>query len=189
MFKKTVFVCPNRSYENKVPKGVSKIKMLISEAPPPSRFHLPTLFWAQIIGIKIRYYTAHTVKMNLIVTGEFRLQMLIFTDADSCRQLYGSKCLWICLTAASLWVKVAWLPCCIHAYTVYTSIGGKGRWCTRCDLQDHCTQARKSAGKRSTLDLKPVRKDTWSPKQEQSVAPQTGPWFKKKKLHGSYRCW
>ena len=33
--------------------------------------------------------------------------------------------------------------------------------------------------------MKPVRKDTQSPKQEQSVAPQTGPWsnknFKKKK--------
>ena len=46
-------------------------------------------------------------------------------------------------------------------------------------------QARKSAGERSTLDLKPVRKDTQSPKQEQSVAPQTGPLsdknFKKKK--------
>ena len=46
-------------------------------------------------------------------------------------------------------------------------------------------QARKSAGKISTLDLKPMRKDTRSPKQEQSVAPQNGPWsrqkFKKKK--------
>ena len=46
-------------------------------------------------------------------------------------------------------------------------------------------QARKSAGKISTLDLKPMRKDTRSPKQEQSVAPQMdlGPdkKFKKKK--------
>ena len=47
-------------------------------------------------------------------------------------------------------------------------------------------QARKSTGERSTLDLKPMRKDTQSPKQEQSVALQTGPWsnknfFKKKK--------
>ena len=46
-------------------------------------------------------------------------------------------------------------------------------------------QARKSAGEISTLDLKPMRKDTQSPKQEQSVAPQNGPWskqkFKKKK--------
>ena len=46
-------------------------------------------------------------------------------------------------------------------------------------------QARKSAGKISTLDLKPMRKDTRSPKQEQSVAPQNGPWstpkFQKKK--------
>ena len=54
------------------------------------------------------------------------------------------------------------------------------------DLQDHSMQARKSAGKISTLDLKPMRKDTRSPKQEQSVAPQNGPWsrqklFKKKK--------
>ena len=48
-----------------------------------------------------------------------------------------------------------------------------------CDLWDHCTQARKSAGERSTLDLKPVRKDTRSPKQEQSVASQTGPWSNK----------
>ena len=76
-------------------------------------------------------------------------------------------------------------PCCIHAYTVYTPIGGKGRCHTRHDLQDHSMQARKSAGKISTLDLKPMRKDTRSPKQEQSVAPQNGPWsrqkFKKKK--------
>ena len=64
------------------------------------------------------------------------------------------------------------LPCRIHAYTVYTPIGGKGRCHTRCDLQDHSTQARKSAGEISTLDLKPMRKDTQSPKQEQSVAPQ-----------------
>ena len=35
-------------------------------------------------------------------------------------------------------------------------------------------QARKSADERSTPDLKLVRKDTQSPKQEQSVAPQTG---------------
>ena len=70
-------------------------------------------------------------------------------------------------------------PCCIHAYTVYTPIGGKGRCRTRHDLRDHRTQARKSAGERSTPDLKPVRKDTRSPKQEQSVAPQTGPWSNK----------
>ena len=56
--------------------------------------------------------------------------------------------------------------CRIHAYTVYTPIGGKGRCCTRRDLRDHHTQARKSAGERSTPDLKPVRKDTQSPKQE-----------------------
>ena len=41
-------------------------------------------------------------------------------------------------------------------------------------------QARKSAGKISTLDLKPMRKDTRSPKQEQSVAPQNGPWSRQK---------
>ena len=51
-------------------------------------------------------------------------------------------------------------PCHIHAYTVYTPIGGKGRCRTRRDLQDHSMQARKSAGKISTLDLKPMRKDT-----------------------------
>ena len=78
------------------------------------------------------------------------------------------------------------LKCHIHAYTVYTPIGGKGRCRTRRDLQDHSMQVRKSAGKISTLDLKPMRKDTRSPKQEQSVAPQNGPWsrqkfFKKKK--------
>ena len=71
-------------------------------------------------------------------------------------------------------------PCRIHAYTVYTPIGGKGRCCTRRDLQDHSMQARKSADKISTLDLKPMRKDTQSPKQEQSVAPQNGPWSRKK---------
>ena len=89
------------------------------------------------------------------------------------------QCLWIRLTAASMWVKVTRLPCHIHAYTVYTSIGGKGRCHTRRDLKDHRTQARKSAGERSTPDLKPVRKDTRSPKQEQSVAPQTWPWSNK----------
>ena len=71
-------------------------------------------------------------------------------------------------------------PCRIHAYTVYTPIGGKGRCHTSCDLQDHSTQARKSAGEISTLDLKPMRKDTQSPKQEQSVAPQNGPWSRQK---------
>ena len=74
----------------------------------------------------------------------------------------------------------------IHAYTVYTPIGGKGRCCTSCDLQNHNMQARKSAGKISTLDLKPMRKDTQSPKQEQSVAPQNEPWSKQnflKKQH------
>ena len=71
-------------------------------------------------------------------------------------------------------------PCCIHTYTVYTPIGGKGRCRTRRDLQDHSMQARKSAGKISTLDLKPMRKDTRSPKQEQSVAPQNGPWSRQK---------
>ena len=93
------------------------------------------------------------------------------------------------LTATSMWVKVARLPCHIHAYTVYTSIGGKGRCHTGCDLQDHCTQARKSAGERSTLDLKPMRKDTQSPKQEQSVAAQDGPWSNKfflKKIYYEY---
>ena len=59
-------------------------------------------------------------------------------------------------------------------YAVYTPIGGKGRCGTSCDLQDHSTQARKSAGERSTLAFKPMRKDTRSPKQEQSVAPQNG---------------
>ena len=71
-------------------------------------------------------------------------------------------------------------PCCIHAYTVYTPIGGKGRCRTRRDLQDHSMQARKSAAKISTLDLKPMRKDTRSPKQEQSVAAQNGPWSRQK---------
>ena len=71
--------------------------------------------------------------------------------------------------------------CPIHAYTVYTSISGKGRCHTTCDLWDHHMQARKSAGKRSTPDLKPVRKDTQSPNQEQSVTPQTWPWSNKKK--------
>ena len=72
-------------------------------------------------------------------------------------------------------------PCHIQAYTVYTPIGGKGRCCTSSDLQDHSSQARKSAGEIFTLDLKPMRKDTRSPKQEQSVAPQNGPWSNKKR--------
>ena len=83
------------------------------------------------------------------------------------------------------------LPCRIDAYTVYTTIGGKGRCHTRRDLQDHSMQARKSAHKISTLDLKPMRKDTRSLKQEQSVAPQNGPWsrqknFKKEKKKTSH---
>ena len=41
-----------------------------------------------------------------------------------------------------------------------------------------CKSARKSADEISTLDLKPMRKDTQSPKQEQSVAPKNGPSFK-----------
>ena len=41
-------------------------------------------------------------------------------------------------------------------------------------------QTRKSASEISTLDLKPMRKDTRSPKQEQSVAPQNGPWSRQK---------
>ena len=75
-----------------------------------------------------------------------------------------------------------WPPCCIHTYTVYTPIGGKGRCRTSCDLQDHSTQARKSASEISTLALKPMRKDTRSPKQEQSVAPQNGPRSRQKIL-------
>ena len=71
--------------------------------------------------------------------------------------------------STSTWVKVVRLPCCIHVYTVYTSVGG------RRDLRDHRTQARKSAGKRFTLDFEPMRKDTRSLKQDQSVAPQNGP--------------
>ena len=63
------------------------------------------------------------------------------------------QCSSIHLTA-SMWVKVAQLPCHIHAYTVYTSIG------------DRRMKARK----------KPMRKDTRSPKQKQSVASQNGPW-------------
>ena len=34
-------------------------------------------------------------------------------------------------------------PCCIHTYTVYTPIGGKGRCRTSCDLQDHRTASKK----------------------------------------------
>ena len=48
----------------------------------------------------------------------------------------------------------------LHAYTVYTSIGGKGRCHTSYDLRDYCTQARKNADERSTLHLKPMRKNT-----------------------------
>ena len=69
-------------------------------------------------------------------------------------------------------------PCHIHTYTVYTPIGGKGRCCIRHNVQDHHKQERVQA--RSTLDLKPMRKDTQSPKQEQSVAPRNGPWSSKK---------
>ena len=47
-------------------------------------------------------------------------------------------------------------PCRIHAYTVYTSIGGKGR----CHTKEGSTQA-----KESTLALKPRANVTRSPKQ------------------------
>ena len=46
----------------------------------------------------------------------------------------------------------------IIPYTMYTSIVRKGRCRTRRDLRDHRMQARKSAGERSTLDVKPMRK-------------------------------
>ena len=65
------------------------------------------------------------------------------------------QCLWICLMATSMWVKLARLP-------LYSS--GKGRCCTKCDLWDHHMQAKKCAGERSTLDFKPMRKETQSPK-------------------------
>ena len=71
-------------------------------------------------------------------------------------------------------VRGAWPAMPYTLYTVYTPIGGKGRCHTSCDLQYHSMQARKSAGERSTLALKPMRKDTRSPKREQSVAPQNG---------------
>ena len=69
----------------------------------------------------------------------------------------------------------------IHCMTYTCLYSVHLHWChTRCDLMDHCMQARKSAGKRPTLDLKPMRKDTQSPKQEQSVTLQNGPWSNKK---------
>ena len=83
------------------------------------------------------------------------------------------------LKATSMCIKMAQLPCCVHTYIVYSSNGGNGRCCTRCDLWDHSSQARKSADEGSTLDLKPIRKDTRSPK---SVAPQNGPWSNKKSI-------
>ena len=57
-------------------------------------------------------------------------------------------------------VRGAWPAMPYTLYTVYTPIGGIGRCRTSCDLQDHSKQARKSAGKRSTLALKAMRKDT-----------------------------
>ena len=103
---------------------------------------------------------------------------------------YDNQCKWAFMlhTGTATW-KIGWGEgvgvgpwAMTISYTVYTSIGGKGRCHTRRDLRDHCAQARKSAGERSTPDLKPVRKDTRSPKQEQSVAPQNGPWSNKKIL-------
>ena len=44
----------------------------------------------------------------------------------------------------------------VHAYTVYTPIGGKGRCSTRRDPWVHRTQASKCAGERTTLALKPM---------------------------------
>ena len=90
---------------------------------------------------------------------------------------HAPLCWWF--KSQSMWEKPG-QPCHIHAYTVYTPIGGKGRCHTSCDLQDHNMQARKHADEISTLDFKLMRKDTRSPKQEQSVAPQNGPWSKQK---------
>ena len=59
---------------------------------------------------------------------------------------------------AAYWIKKAQLPCRLHAYTVYTSVCGKGRCQTRCDLCDHDTQTRKNVGERSIPDLKPMRR-------------------------------
>ena len=114
-------------------------------------------------------------KWMLVVTKLFNMAVNDFDAKESARYsrvltvteliLSGTQC---------MWVKVALLPCHMHAYIVNTSNGGKGRCHTRGDLWDHYTQARESAGERFTLNLKPMRKDTPSPKQEQSVAPQNG---------------
>ena len=42
---------------------------------------------------------------------------------------------------------------------------------------------------RSTLDLKAMRKNTQSPKQEQSVALQNGPWSNKKNFKKEEKKW
>ena len=52
--------------------------------------------------------------------------------------------------------------CCIHAYTVYTPIGGKGRCSTRCDPQVHRMQAIKCVDDRTNLALKPIERVTRS---------------------------
>ena len=54
----------------------------------------------------------------------------------------------------------------IYAYIVHTRQVPHQMW------PSGSLQTRKCVGEKSTLDLKPMRKDTLSPKQEQSVAPQ-----------------
>ena len=57
-------------------------------------------------------------------------------------------------------------PCHIHAYTVYTSFGGKGRWHTRDESEESVVHRWGSTQVReSTLALKPRADITRSPKQ------------------------
>ena len=52
------------------------------------------------------------------------------------------------------WGMSRWWACCIHAYTMNTPIGEKGRCSTRSDLEVHHMQASKCADERTTLALK-----------------------------------
>ena len=65
-----------------------------------------------------------------------------------------------------MWEEPPGQPCRIHAYTVYTTIGGKGRCRTRGESEESVVHRRGSMQVReSTLALKPRADVTRSPKQ------------------------
>ena len=113
--------------------------------------------------VRIKMFRVSDLLICIIDSGEIRSDIFLYWRIEF-------RCKWSTTHSAHLtvrystWNCCAWTPSYVAMQPIFSG-----------ELRDHRTQARKSAGERSTLDLKPMRKDTWSPKQEQSVAPQNGP--------------